>query len=121
MMDLFKLEPSNYLSSTGKIMPRRNPRGEEVSKGWKGMRGRKARENLYHVRIDGITGGYSSIKPGDLIEVLVRSVNRRGEGDGIYEGRQVIIAGAPDPGVTVRARIRKIVDGKIFAEIVDDR
>ncbi len=101
-------------------MPRKNPREEEISKGWKGMRGRKARENLYKVRIDGITGGHSSIKPGDLIEVLVRSINRKGEGEGIYEGRQVIVVGAPDPGVTVRAKVRKIADGKIFAEIADD-
>lgn len=101
-------------------MPRKNPREGESSKGWKGMKGRKGRENLYQVRVERLSGGSSSPKPGDLIEVLVRSVNRRGEGEGVYGGRKVMIAGAPDPGVAVRVRIRKVVGDKIFAELAEE-
>lgn len=101
-------------------MPRRNPREDESSKGWKGIRGRKGRENLYQVRFDGLIRQASSPRPGDLLEVLVRSVNRRGEGEGIYEGRQVIIAGAPDPGVAVKVRVRRVAGGKIFTELAEE-
>ncbi|MCS7103240.1 MAG: hypothetical protein NZ992_05110 [Candidatus Korarchaeum sp.] len=101
-------------------MPRRNPREGESFKGWKGMKGRKGRENLYQVRLEGLNRKPSSLKPGDLIEVLVRSVNRRGEGEGIYEGKQVVIVGAPDPGVAVKVRVRKIAGDKIFTELAEE-
>lgn len=101
-------------------MPRRNPREGESSKGWKGMKGRRGRENLYQVRVERLGREPLPLKPGDLIEVLVRSVNRRGEGEGVYEGRQVVIAGAPDPGVAVRVRVRKIAGGKIFTELAEE-
>lgn len=102
-------------------MPRRNPREERGSKGWKGVKGRKGREDLYHqVGMDRPSRSAQSLKPGDTIDVLVRSINRRGEGEGLYEGRQVIISGAPDPGLVVRVRVRKIAEGKIFAELVED-
>ncbi len=101
-------------------MPRRNPREEEFSRGWKGMKGRKSKENLYLVRVEGLGKKPVSLKPGALIEVLVRSVNRRGEGEGVYEGKHVVIAGAPDPGIAVRARIRKISGDKIFAELAEE-
>lgn len=102
-------------------MPRRNPKEEEARKGWKGKRGRKGRENLYQVRFSDAIEKPSSLKPGDLIEVLVRSVSRRGEGEGIHEGRQVIISGAPDPGIVVTARVKRIAEGKIYAELVEVR
>ncbi len=99
-------------------MPRRNPKGSDSSRGWKGRLGRKAKGSLYVTRFDKPEGKSPSLKPGDLIEVLVQSVNRRGEGEGVYRGRPVVIVGAADPGITVTAKIRKIVGGKIIAEIV---
>lgn len=100
-------------------MPRRNPKEEEVHRGWRGIKGRKGRENLYQVRFDNTMTKVSSLKPGDLIEVLVRSINRRGEGEGVHGGKQVIIAGAHDPGVIVTARVKRIAEGKIYAELVE--
>ncbi len=100
-------------------MPRRNPKGNDSSRGWKGRLGRKAKGSLYVTRFDKPEERSSSLKPGDLIEVLVQSVNRRGEGEGIYRGRPVVIVGAADPGITVTARVRKISGGKIIAEMVE--
>ncbi len=100
-------------------MPRRNPKGNDFSRGWKGRLGRKAKGTLYVTKFDKVEERPSSIKPGDLIEVLVQSVNRRGEGEGIYQGRPVVIVGAADPGLMVTAKVRKIAGGKIIAEMVE--
>lgn len=100
-------------------MPRKNPKGNNSSRGWKGRLGRKAKKNLYITGFERTEEKTPSLKPGDLIEVLVQSVNRRGEGEGVYEGRHVIIVGAADPGIKVMARVRKLSGGKIIAEIVD--
>ena len=100
-------------------MPRRNPKETNSSRGWKGRLGRKARGTLYVTKFDKVEGRSPSIKPGDIIEVLVQSVNRRGEGEGTYKGRTVIIIGAADPGLTVTARVRRIAEGRIIAEMVE--
>ncbi len=102
-------------------MPRRNPKESSSSRGWKGRLGRKARGTLYVTKFDKIEGRAPSIKPGDIIEVLVQSVNRRGEGEGTYRGRTVIIVGAADPGLTVIARVRRVMEGKIIAEMVESK
>lgn len=100
-------------------MPRRNPKGNDSSRGWKGRLGRKAKGSLYITRFDKPEERKGEIKSGDLIKVLVQSVNRRGEGEGVYMGRPVVIVGAADPGITVTAKVRKISGGKIIAEMVE--
>ncbi len=100
-------------------MPRRNPKEINSSRGWKGRLGRKARGTLYVTKFDKVEKRSTSVKPGDVIEVLVQSVNRRGEGEGTYNGRAVIIIGAADPGLTVMAKVRRVAEGKIIAEVVE--
>jgi len=100
-------------------MPRRNPKGNDPSRGWKGRLGRKAKGTLYVTKFERIDGRSPLVRPGDVIEVLVQSVNRRGEGEGIYKGRPVVIVGAADPGLMVAAKVRKVIAGKIIAEMVD--
>lgn len=102
-------------------MPRKNPKENNSSRGWKGRLGRKAKRNLYVTRFEKTEERAPSLRLGDTIEVLIQSVNRRGEGEGFYRGRPVIIIGAADPGIKVVAKVRKISGGKIIAEMVDVR
>ncbi len=99
-------------------MPRRNPKVEDASKGWRGRLGRKGRTGIYITRYEVKEEKGEDVKPGDIIEVLIMTVTRRGEGVGKYKGRNVTVVGASDPGIKVQARVRRVQGNKIVAELV---
>jgi len=83
---------------------------------WKGRLVRKASAVIY---MNQQQESKPPIELGTEIEVLISSVTRKGRGVGKYKGVTVIINGAADPGETVRARVVKMKDNKIIAEVVD--
>ncbi|HDI86244.1 MAG TPA: TRAM domain-containing protein [Candidatus Korarchaeota archaeon] len=100
-------------------MPRKNPKGGSTAQsGWKGRLGRKRRIDIYAPRAGATQFGRESpLKVGDVIELLITDVTRRGEGVGQYRGRTVIVRGAADPGEVVTAVVKKITREGVFAEV----
>lgn len=97
-------------------MPRKNPKNEDVFSSWRGNLGRKATGLVYGTPFN--NEEKQVVQPGDEIKVLVTSVTRRGEGIGNYMGMKVIVNGASDPGEIVRARVLKVKDNRIIANIL---
>ncbi len=101
------------------FMPRRNPKIDNSSKGWRGRLGRKGRTGIYVTKYEIKEEEKQDIKPGDVIEVLIMTVTRRGEGIGKYKGRSVTVIGASDPGIKVKAKVKKVQGGKVLAELME--
>jgi len=100
-------------------MPRKNPKGSEPAQsGWRGRLGRKRRIDIYAPRVGSTKFSRGpSIRVGDVIELLITDVTRRGEGVGQYMGRTVIVRGAADPGEVVTAVVKRITKDGVLAEV----
>ena len=57
------------------------------------------------------------IRPGDVIEVLVRDLDDKGRGIGVYRGKKIILYGG-SVGSIVKARVSYISGDIIYAKII---